>query len=396
MEQVPGKSQRAWLYFFIVSLDSLSFCLIAPILAPLLAQHQLFFNQATAYYQYGILIALFPLSYMVASPCIGYCSDKWGRKPLLLVCLSFMLAAFIAYAYAFHEKSFVLLMLGRLLAGFGASSQGIAQAAMVDQTSQRKKPQAIAFIAVAMTLGLFVGPLIASLWREGSSTAIFIAVSVLIGVNIVMLGCYREESVSHRKKSHSLKNNLTLLIAQPRLLCLLGIFFLFELGWSLYYQALPLILSFAWHFTNTTVGWMSAYVGAILSVFLIVGAKTSLLASRQQIAPFALFAGACAFLLSGLFLTLPTLLVSAIPIAVAVAIIYPSLIAEIAHLAGENAGFVIGLAGSLLALAFATTGFLSGLLVAGNAKLPLLLAAFLWLVARVGWHYLGVKHVSVS
>ncbi len=391
MEQVLDRNYRFFIYFFIVALDSLSFCLITPILAPLLSEHQLFFVHAGCY-QYGLLMALFPLSYMLASPFIGYCSDRWGRKPLLLLCLIFMLLSFIAYADAFNEKSVYLLMFGRVLAGLGASSQAIAQAAIVDLAPGRQKPQAIAFIAIAMTLGLVLGPLLASQWSHRSSLIMFSVVSVLILINISLLSCVKDFSIQASFKRIALKTKLNAIGANSRLLSLLFIFFLFELGWSLYYQSLALLLSFHWHLTNQPIGWFCAYVGAVLSVFLIVGANSSLLIRRKNTVFFVLALGVGAFLLPILVSTFLSLIISAFIVAVSVAILYPSLMAELSDVAGIHQGFAIGLSGSLLALAFAITGFYSGFLVTLSDRVPLLLSALLWLFAWLSYYFLMKWH----
>ncbi len=92
-------NKSAIVYFIVVALDSISYGLIAPILAPLLTSHNGFFfsnhSEIYQYWLYGIFIGLFPLTYMIAAPILGLLSDRYGRKKLLLICLLITLTTFI-------------------------------------------------------------------------------------------------------------------------------------------------------------------------------------------------------------------------------------------------------------------------------------------------------------
>ncbi len=161
-------NKSAIVYFIVVALDSISYGLIAPILAPLLTSHNGFFfsnhSEIYQYWLYGIFIGLFPLTYMIAAPILGLLSDRYGRKKLLLICLLITLTTFICYAFAFTYKLIGLLLFARVLAGLSAGSQGVAQAAVADFADQKNKPHMISIIAIGMTLGLIIGPLVASVW----------------------------------------------------------------------------------------------------------------------------------------------------------------------------------------------------------------------------------------
>ncbi len=165
------------LYFFIVSLDSISFSFLGPVLAPLLAHHSSFFSKMPspflAYVMYGLVIALLPLVYSLSSPLLGSLSDHWGRKPVILGCLVMILLSFLSYGFAFYCHSLVLLLVARIFAGIGCASECIAQAAVMDIVEPKMKPQAVSLIAMAMTMGLLLGPLIASIWTDQSSIYIF-------------------------------------------------------------------------------------------------------------------------------------------------------------------------------------------------------------------------------
>lgn len=387
-----SKGRSAYVYFSIVALDSLSFCLIAPILAPLLAKHSLFFSQsAYANYQYGLLIALFPLTYMLTSPLLGYLSDRFGRKPMLLSCLLCMLCAFASYVLAFQQKSLAWLMIGRALAGIAAGSEIIAQAAMVDWSDAAHKAKAIGWIAVAMTVGLVVGPLVAGLWTEAASSLIFF---VVIGVTLINMGllCFCRMDVATMPEARNVSLTAKPHLAIRRVLPLLAIFLLFELGWSLYYQALPVMLSLQWHYDNTRIGWICAYVGAALSLFLWLGTRVGLRSvEARQLLQFAWLIGIAAFLCDAAFTSTWVMLLMVIPIVLGVALIYPLLIVAMSDTAQSYQGLVIGLSGTVLATAFTITGFLAAILAALGPALVFSVAALCWLLAWLWYNQISKR-----
>src|SRR5437762_13998536 len=112
MEQVPLKNNKAlYTYFLIIVLDSISFGLVGPILAPLLT-HSNFFPSHIGlinFSLYGIVISLFPLAFMLSSPILGLLSDHFGRRRILLICLLLALVAFTFYILAFIRQNIFLL-----------------------------------------------------------------------------------------------------------------------------------------------------------------------------------------------------------------------------------------------------------------------------------------------
>lgn len=385
-----SKARSAYVYFSIVALDSVSFCLIAPILAPLLAKHSLFFSQTIhANYLYGVLIALFPLAYMLTAPVLGYWSDHFGRNPVLLSCMLCMLCAFGSYSLAFQHQSLAWLMLGRALAGIAAGSQILAQAAMVDLSEAAHKAKAIGWIAVAMTLGLVIGPLMAGLWTETANNTIFIVVIGLTLINMGLLGMCPTTSPTV-PKAQRLADKPRLPIR--RVVQLLAIFGLFELGWSLYYQALPVVLSLQWHYDNSTIGWICAYVGAGLSLFLWLGTRVGLRRFQaRQLLQLAWGIGIGAFMINALSTSMWVVLLMVIPIVLAVALIYPLLIVALSDTAQAHQGLMIGLSGTVLAAAFTITGFLAAILTALGSYVIFSAAALCWWLAWLGYRCLPIQ-----
>jgi DHA1 family tetracycline resistance protein-like MFS transporter len=387
MEQVPRKnSLTVFIYFLIIALDSISFGLIAPILAPLLADSSLFFSHAYSpfwhYCLYGLLISLFPLTFMLGAPILGTLSDRYGRKKILLACLMLSVVAFCSYACAFTYKNLSMLILGRMLAGVSAGSQGVAQAAVVDFANQREKPLIISTIAIGMTMGLILGPLVATLWTHAASWIPFVVVIFLSIIAILLLWRVRDDQ---RVISYA-QTSWRSFLSKSGVGKLLGIFFLFELGWSLYFQTLPLWLSVHWHLQHAAIGFINSYVGAMLAVCLFMGTRIGLrfisLAALIQLGFGIGVLGLCMITLSVSFIYF---LILALPVVFAVALVYPGIITQLSELSSaEQQGLLMGVTDALLALAFAITGMLSSLLTYFNPYLPFFIAALFWIIASIG------------
>lgn len=389
MEQVPAKKNSVvFIYFLIIAIDSISFGLIGPIIAPLLAKSSIFFSSVHSiflhYLIYGILISLFSLAFMIAAPILGYLSDHFGRKKILFFCLVIALIAFFIYAIAFILKNIFLFMMARLLAGISAGSQGVAQAAVVDFAKQHEKPLVVSTIAIGMTMGLIVGPLLASIWTHAASWLPFVIVMGLSFIALLLLTCIKSSQKIYSTKH--IKNAFSTFVKKPGTVYLLTLFFLFELGWSLYYQSLPLWLGLHWHMKNPELGFINSYVGTLLAICLYFGCRIgSRFVSLPNLIQCSFALGVIALFLLIFKNSLLYFLILALPIVFAVAIIYPGLIALLSELCSpEQQGLMMGTTDALLAFAFAVTGLLSSILMYLNPFLPFLAASLCWIAAAIG------------
>ncbi|MAS35749.1 MAG: hypothetical protein CL610_17195 [Anaerolineaceae bacterium] len=111
----------------------------------------------------GLVAATFPLAQLVGVPVMGALSDRFGRKPLLLIsqvttCLSFVLLGL--------ADSLLLIILSRVIDGLFGANLATAQAALSDVTSEENRAQGLGLTGAAFGLGFIFGPLIAILTLE--------------------------------------------------------------------------------------------------------------------------------------------------------------------------------------------------------------------------------------
>ncbi len=383
MKQVPVHNRAIFAYFLVISIDSISFGLIAPILAPLLTNPSVFFplhlSSFSHYCLYGLLISLFPLTYMIGAPILGILSDRFGRKRILLYCLLITLLSFIGYACAFICKSIVIFILARMLSGLSAGSQGVAQAAVIDFAKQNEKPYFISLIAVGMTIGLILGPMAATLWTHTASWVPFTVVFLLGLLSIILLQIYAQDN-PHVFIFSFTKASLKEFLKKPDMMRLLVLFLLFELGWSMFYQALPLWVNIHWQLKNSQLGFINSYVGTLLAVCLLLGTRWGLrFVSLTSLIQFGFGIGVSALLFLSTLASLPFFLLLIFPVVLTVALVYPSLITQLSEIGGiEKQGLLMGISDTLLAFSFTVTGFISSILTYFNPALPFIVSAICW------------------
>ncbi|ARG98336.1 MFS transporter [Legionella micdadei] len=151
--------------FLTIFVDAAGLALIFPILTPLFINNSTdLFNAATPievrYYVYGLVLAMYPLMMFLGSPFLGALSDKYGRKPTLLVCLLGNLFGLIITGAGVSLNSISIILLGRIICGITAASLPIAQAAIIDMSTEQTKSRNISIITAANAVGFSIGPVI--------------------------------------------------------------------------------------------------------------------------------------------------------------------------------------------------------------------------------------------
>ena len=165
--------------FLLVFVDMLGLTVILPLL------HLYAVQFGATPLQIGLVIAVFPLAQLIGVPAMGALSDRFGRKPLLLIsqattCLSFILLGL--------ATSLELIVLSRLLDGLFGANIATAQAALSDITDESNRTRGLGVTGAAFGLGFMFGPLLALLALEVSdslavpafSAAIYSFASILI------------------------------------------------------------------------------------------------------------------------------------------------------------------------------------------------------------------------
>ncbi|HHQ4940395.1 TPA: MFS transporter [Aeromonas veronii] len=154
-----------WVLVMTVTLAVAGFSLPSPVLAPLLLDpaHGMLTPEASDWSRkvwLGVIMGLYPLFQLVGSPWLGRLSDRYGRKPLLLLSLAGVLAGYALMALGIAWRSLPLLLLSRVVEGLCNGNIAIVQAMAADLAGKEHKARSFAWINIGMNLGWVVGPVI--------------------------------------------------------------------------------------------------------------------------------------------------------------------------------------------------------------------------------------------
>ena len=103
----------------------------------------------------GVLASLFSLLQFICSPIIGALSDRYGRRPLLLISIA---GIALSYGFWFFAGSFSVLVFARILGGLMSGNISTASAVVADVTDIRNRSKGMALIGIAFGLGFIIGP----------------------------------------------------------------------------------------------------------------------------------------------------------------------------------------------------------------------------------------------
>lgn len=142
----------------------------------------------------GLLFALFSICQFISTPIIGRLSDKYGRRPMLLVsiigtAISFFMAAFAPNA--------IFLFLSRALDGLTAGNIPVAFAVISDSTSPSERAKAFGLIMSALNFGFVFGPAVAALTVGFGQSVPFIIAGVITTIAAILTALYLPETNKH-------------------------------------------------------------------------------------------------------------------------------------------------------------------------------------------------------
>jgi DHA1 family tetracycline resistance protein-like MFS transporter len=160
-----------------VAIDVIGFGIVLPIL-PIYAKR----FHATSL-QAALLLAAFSAAGFVFSPVWGRLSDRFGRKPILLVALAGTAAGSLMTGLA---GGLPLLFAGRLVDGASGASVAVAQAAAGDLATPEQRPRLFGLLGAAFGVGFVAGPAIGALAALGGPRVPFLIAAGLAGVNTVV------------------------------------------------------------------------------------------------------------------------------------------------------------------------------------------------------------------
>jgi len=177
---------------FIIALIALVNMLGYGIVIPILYAYSKKFGLSD--FQNGLLFASYSICQFVSTPIIGRFSDKFGRRPLLLISIAGTAASFFLMAFA--QNAFFLFF-ARMLDGITAGNIPVAFAVISDSTEPKERPHAFGIVGAAFSFGFVFGPAISALTVGFGSGIPFIIAGIITLVAIVLTYLYLPETNKH-------------------------------------------------------------------------------------------------------------------------------------------------------------------------------------------------------
>lgn len=245
-----------------VTLDAMGVGLIMPVMPALLREVD-GGSLAQAAVWGGIMSAAFAVMQFLFGPVVGALSDRWGRRPVLLISLLAMAADYVIMALA---GSLWLLLVGRILGGITAATHSTANAYMADISAPHEKAQRFGLLMAGFGVGFVLGPILGGFLAEYGTRAPFWAAGALALANALLGFAVLGESLPRRRRrrfSWARANPFGAFRAVARLAGvapLLAVFFLFNVATYVY----PAVWAF---FLTERFGWGEGTIGLSLGIY---------------------------------------------------------------------------------------------------------------------------------
>lgn len=277
----PEKTAFAKLVILMVTafIDMMGMLMIIPLL-PFYAQ-----KMGGGGFMVGVLVSAFSLAQLVSAPIWGKFSDKYGRRPALIVGLTSSAIAFIVFAYA---DSLWLLFLSRIIQGAGGGTVSVIQAYVADATRPEDRAKSLGWLSAATNAGVAIGPALGSGMAVLGPHAPGLAAAGLCVLNILFVSRFLTESREHPaettdasgapvapKKARGSREAVWNVVRHPdepasRLILIYSIAIG---GFQGIIAILALFLAFRFGVTEKTIGYFYMYIGTLSVVVraLILG-----------------------------------------------------------------------------------------------------------------------------
>lgn len=262
--------KRLYVIFLIIFTEVLGFSMVLPLL-PFLG-----LSLGLTPIQIGLIISVFSFCQLFASPVTGKLSDRFGRKPLLILSQLSTLAGFLLLGFA---TTAILLIIARVIDGLLGSNMTVSQAYISDVTKPRHRTRVYGYSSGAFGAGMIFGPFIGGvLSRIDYSVPMFFAAAVTL-VSIVLVILLLPETITEKPDKLSLGfneiipvNDVKRFVKAPNVRNSLIMFFIYNAAFFLFISNFGLLAEAQFHVGADQVGFYMAWIGilrVVIQTFLI-------------------------------------------------------------------------------------------------------------------------------
>jgi DHA1 family tetracycline resistance protein-like MFS transporter len=247
--------------FVTVFIDLVGFGIVIPVLP--------FYVEGTKFNasprMVGLLFASYSVMQLVFTPILGRLSDRYGRRPILLISLLGTAAGFLVLGFA---TTLWMLFAGRIIDGISGGNISTAQAYIADITTPENRAKGMGLIGAAFGLGFTFGPAIGGVLSKWGISVPFIFAGGLALANAVLLYFTLPETVTpdHPARASAATGRWSQLfhaLKQKRLTFVLVIYFLFVTAFSIMTTSFALFTMYRFGYDASHNGYLFMYVGIL-------------------------------------------------------------------------------------------------------------------------------------
>jgi MFS family permease len=257
--------------FLTVFIDLIGFGIVVPLI-PIYSRHY-----GASGWLIGAIIASFSAMQFIFSPIWGRLSDRYGRRPILLISTAGASLSYVLFALASgienHTAALAAMLVSRIFAGACGGNITVAQAYIADITPPENRSKRMGLIGMAFGLGFIFGPVISGVaLKLGGSTAPGWTAATLCAANFllalfILVESLKPDSTRANNRPHLAQWKHTL--TQPKIGLLVLIFFLATFAFSCFESTLALLVN-----DNFDLGLVvdeTKPVGTVISLFVFCG-----------------------------------------------------------------------------------------------------------------------------
>lgn len=251
--------------FVTIFIDLLGFGIVIPIL-PIFSK-----ELGAANYEVGLIAAIYPVMNFLFAPMWGTLSDRYGRRPIILVSVFITAVAYLIFGLS---TSLALLFFSRLLGGIGSANFSVAQAYIADVTSPQERAKSMGLMGAAFGLGFIFGPTLGgylkSISPSGHVDLIGYVSAGLSIVNLVMAYFLLPESLQKLQTNVSFRfkviSGIVRELKRDAIRELMLINFIFITAFMLMQLCCSLMWTEVFSLSERSIGYVFSFIGISTAV----------------------------------------------------------------------------------------------------------------------------------
>jgi MFS transporter, DHA1 family, tetracycline resistance protein len=342
----------------------------------------------------GVVMASYPLGQLIGAPILGKCSDRWGRKRIILLSLFGSMLGYIFTAIATGFSSVMAIFCGLFFCGLCEGNIAIAQSVVADlspEGEEKHKVSSFGWINLFTCFAFIVGPLIGGQLSDSSvvswftfATPFWIAAGMtLIGICIILRFSEETRRAGRHEQSVGYWKSFQKGLKHKKLRKMYLVNFFLALGYFSYFRFFPVYAESKFFLNSAMLGYIIAYGSITFAIFTFLFLKpiAGVMSTRTAVGVFSALLGVSFFLLFipdtifGLFLSMPP-----VGLCLPIVMTYAAVLVSNATPPSFH-GQAFGMLTTVQVTAEVLTGLLGGVIATYSRTFPLIIGSCMLFVA---------------